>query len=134
MWNRLHSGTTPQKLAAESFWMQELTGRHCGEGIARFQPGSVFRGVMAANLTRPEVNMALEKEMETYQQKLPELQAQEGKFALVHGEQLDIFETYDAAISAGYQKYKLEPFLVKQIQAVEQVQFITRSLGLPCRT
>jgi hypothetical protein len=78
--------------------------------------------------------MALEKEMETYQKKLPDLQAQEGKFALIQGEQVDIFESYDAAITAGYEKYKLEPFLVKQIQAVEQVQFVTRLLGLSCHT
>jgi len=85
-------------------------------------------------MTRREVLMALEKEVETYQKKLPDLKAEEGKYALVHGENLDIFGTYEDALSAGYQKYKLEPFLVKKIQAVEQVQFVTRLLGLPCHT
>lgn len=114
--------------------MQTLSPRHYGEEIAPCHSGRVCQGIMTASLPRREVRMALEKELETYQKKLPELQAHEGKFALIQGEQMDIFETYEAAISAGYQKYKLEPFLVKQIQAVEQVQFVTRFLGLPCRT
>jgi len=60
--------------------------------------------------------MPLEKELETYRKKLPELKAQEGKFVLVHGEEIiDFFSTYEDAIKSGYQKYKLEPFLVKQV-------------------
>jgi hypothetical protein len=107
-----------------------------GAKIARYTSGGVSEIVdtLGVGLTPREVRMALEKELETYQKKLQDLQAQEGKFALVHDDQMDIFETYESAISAGYQKYKLEPFLVKQIQAVEQVQFVTRFLGLPCRT
>jgi hypothetical protein len=71
--------------------------------------------------------MALEKELETYQKKLPELTAQAGKFALIHGSDLvDVFGAYEDALKAGYSKFGLEPFLVKQIQATEQVQFITR--------
>jgi hypothetical protein len=114
--------------------MQTLTREPHGNGIAHSYGGIVCGRDAAGDPPRREVLMALEKEMETYQKKLPDLQAQEGKFALIQGEQMDIFETYDAAINAGYQKYKLEPFLVKQIQAVEQVQFVTRLLGLPCRT
>ncbi len=108
----------------------------CGARIALYNSGGVSEEVdtTAARIARREAHMALEKELETYQRKLQELQGQEGKFALIQGEQTDIFETYEAAISAGYQKYKLEPFLVKQIQAVEQVQFVTRFLGLPCHT
>ncbi len=71
--------------------------------------------------------MALEKELETFKNKLPELQGQEGKFALVHGEQfVDVFGTYEDAIKEGYKLFKLEPFLVKQIQTIERVQFISR--------
>jgi hypothetical protein len=71
--------------------------------------------------------MALEKELETYKAKLPELTAQEGKFVLIHGEDvIDTFTSYEDAIKEGYSKFKLDPFLVKQIKSIEQVQFISR--------
>jgi hypothetical protein len=71
--------------------------------------------------------MALETELATYKQKLPELKEQEGKFALVHGEDLvDVYSTYEDAIKEGYNRFKLEPFLVKQIRATEQILFISR--------
>jgi hypothetical protein len=77
--------------------------------------------------------MPLEKELETYKAKLPELKAQhEGKFALIHGDALvDVFSSYDDAIKAGYAKFGLEPFLVKQVHGIEQVEFVTRLAG-PC--
>jgi hypothetical protein len=71
--------------------------------------------------------MALERELETYKNKLPELKQHEGKFVLIKGEEVvDTFATYEDAIKEGYQRFKLEPFLVKQIQSIEQVQFISR--------
>ena len=64
--------------------------------------------------------MALEKELETYKSKLPEFKDSEGKFVLIRGDQvIDIYTSYEDAIKGGYQKFKLEPFLVKQIQAIE---------------
>jgi hypothetical protein len=72
--------------------------------------------------------MALETEMATYQLKLSELKQHEGKFVLIHGnEVIDVFSSYDDAIKAGYRAFGLSsPFLVKQIQALERVQFISR--------
>lgn len=71
--------------------------------------------------------MALEKEMETYHLKLPELKAEEGKFVVIHGEEVaGTYTSAEDAIKAGYERYKLEPFLVKQIKAVELAQFISR--------
>lgn len=71
--------------------------------------------------------MALEKELEAYKKKLPELLGHEGKFALFQGDDfVDVYTSYEDAVKAGYDKFKLEPFMVKQIQAVEQVQFISR--------
>lgn len=77
--------------------------------------------------------MALEKEMAVYKQKLPELKGQEGKFALIHGDEfVDTFTSYEDAIKEGYSKFGVnDPFLVKQIQTIEQVQFISR-LVAPC--
>lgn len=76
--------------------------------------------------------MALEKELATYKAKLPELKGNEGKFVLIHGDSIvAILSSYEDAIKEGYSKFKLEPFLVKQILAIEQVQFVTR-LVVPC--
>jgi len=77
-------------------------------------------------------NPLLEKELETYKNKLPELKQHEGKFVLIHGDQvIDTFATYEDAIKEGYKQFKLEPFLVKQIHSIEQVQIISRSV-IPC--
>lgn len=78
--------------------------------------------------------MALEKELETYKNKLPELLAceGEGKFALIRGDQLiDVFGTYEDAIKDGYAKFKLEPFLVKRIESTESVHFVSRLITCP---
>ena len=44
---------------------------------------------------------------------------------------VDFFSGYDDAIKAGYSRFGLEPFLVKQIHALEQAQFISRFVD-PC--
>ena len=76
--------------------------------------------------------MALETELAAYKQKLPELAGDEGKFALIHGaEVIDTFDTYPDAIKEGYSRFGLEPFMVKQIQSVERVQFISRFVDPP---
>ena len=78
--------------------------------------------------------MALEKELETYKTKLLELKAQEGKFVLIHGDSvIQTFTSYEDAMKEGYDKFGLEPFLVKRIEALEKVQFISR-LVAPCPT
>jgi len=70
--------------------------------------------------------MALEREIKTYKSKLPELLAHEGKFVLIHNEELceEFFESFEDAVTAGYEKFELSPFLVKQIWAVEPVHFV----------
>ena len=72
--------------------------------------------------------MALEKELQTYRDSLPSLLSEEGKFALIHDSKvIGTFDTYADALNEGYKLFKLEPFLVKQIQAVEQVHFVARA-------
>ena len=79
--------------------------------------------------------MALEKELETYKKKLSELEASEGKFVLIHGDEVvGVFAAYEDALREGYEKFNLTPFLVKKIQAVEQVQYVTRYITFPCPT
>jgi len=72
--------------------------------------------------------MALEKELETYKSKLPELSADEGKFVLIKdAEVIGTFGSYEDAIKDGYEKFGVKtPFLVKQIKTIEQAHFISR--------
>ena len=61
--------------------------------------------------------MALEEEQATYRARLAELLADEGKFVLIHG--ADIVGTYSTsqeAMREGYERFKLEPFLVRRIE------------------
>ncbi len=69
--------------------------------------------------------MALEKELETYKNKLGELKAQGGKFALIQGDKIvDTYSSYEDAIKEGYLHFGVAtPFLVKQILAMEQAHF-----------
>ncbi len=71
--------------------------------------------------------MALEKELKTYNAKLPELKENEGKFVLIQGDTVvDVYTSYEDAVKDGYKQFGLTPFLVKQIQTIEQAQFISR--------
>lgn len=75
--------------------------------------------------------MSLEKEIQTYTDKLPELLAEEGRFVLIGGtEVLGTFAAYEDALAAGYAQCGLRPFLVKRISAVEPIHRFTRPLGL----
>jgi hypothetical protein len=77
--------------------------------------------------------MALEKELQTYKSKLADLKAKEGKFVLIHGDEIvSVYDTYEDAVKEGYSRFRLEPFLVKEIQANEQVHFVTRLMRTAC--
>lgn len=83
-------------------------------------------------MQQPPRNMALEKEIATYNARLAELIQHEGKYVLIHGEEVvDTYTSYEDAVKAGYNLFKLEPFLVKRIETVEQVQLISRFYD-PC--
>ena len=75
--------------------------------------------------------MVLEKELQTYQAKLPDLRAEEGKFVLIHGSDvIGTYTSYEDAVQEGYTKFGPNtPFLVKQIQAIEQAHFISRLIA-----
>lgn len=68
---------------------------------------------------------ALETEYATYLSLLPRLAHEEGKFALIHdGDLAGVYETYQDALAAGYEKFGLKPFLVKQIAATESPTYL----------
>jgi len=71
--------------------------------------------------------MGFGQEIATYQKRLPELKAEDGKFVVIHGDEVvGTYTSAEDAITTGYQKFGLEPFLVKQICAIEIVRFISR--------
>lgn len=77
----------------------------------------------------------LKKEIETYNAKLPELVGTSmGKFVLIKGDTVEgVFDTYADALKIGYERFKLSPFMVKQVAPAERIQFFTRELDLACR-
>ena len=76
---------------------------------------------------------SLANELATYERHKDELvSAHEGKFVLIHGEDIaGIWDTYQDALAAGYKQFGLEPFLVKQVLGVERVQFFTATFYSP---
>ncbi len=77
----------------------------------------------------------LEKELETYERRRAELLPHEGKFVIIKDETiLGYRDTYNDALTLGYEKAGLKPFLVKQIRAVEPINFISRAVPEPCLT
>lgn len=79
--------------------------------------------------------MALEQEIETFRRALPALLADptmRGKFALVHGDTVAaVLTSQDAALEAGYEKFGLSPFLVKEVTDSEEPQYFSRSIRWP---
>lgn len=81
--------------------------------------------------------MALEREMETFRRELPGLLANplnHGKYALVFGDRVEgVYPSLDEALKQGYERFGLEPFMVKQILADEQPLYFSRDV-VPCRS
>lgn len=69
----------------------------------------------------------LDREWAAYVASLSELQKHSGKFVLIKGEKVaGLFDTYGDALAAGYEQFRLEPFLVKQISLVEEALQFSR--------
>ncbi len=74
--------------------------------------------------------MALEQELRTFQNELPDLLQdvdKRGKYALVHKDTVDsVWPTVDDALAAGYDRFGIEPFMVKEITEHEKPQRFSR--------
>lgn len=70
----------------------------------------------------------LQKELTTFKKKKKELLSEaKGQFVLIKGNEIiDTFKSYEDALSEGYKRFGNEPFLVKEISAVEEVNYFTR--------
>lgn len=87
--------------------------------------------IMNAN-PQGDADMALERETETFQRELPALlddPEKLGKYALVHGDVIDsVWKTIQEALDAGYERFGIEPFLVKEIVEHEKPVYFSRNL------
>lgn len=79
--------------------------------------------------------MALETELATFRRELVGLLAdptKRGSFALVHGNSVAaLFPNFDLALAAGYERFGLDPFLVKEVTDHEEPQYFSRNLRCP---
>ena len=76
---------------------------------------------------------ALNLELKTYSDRLPSLMGQLGKHVLIKGNDIiGVFDSYEDALRAGYEKFNLEPFLVKKIAPSEQVAFFAKAYITGC--
>ena len=78
--------------------------------------------------TAPEQDAAsFAIELATYEHKLPELLGDAGRFVLIRGQEVaGIFDTYQDAVSVGYDRFKFDRFFVKQIAPAERIVFFAR--------
>jgi hypothetical protein len=75
----------------------------------------------AHGMTIPQQEPPLRQELETFDAHRAELLGRaQGKFALVHGDQVvDVFDTEADGIREGYRQFGNVPFLVKRIVPVD---------------
>ena len=78
--------------------------------------------------------MALERELDTYRAKLPDLLAHAGQFVVIHGDEVaGVYPGFDEALRDAYARFGEAPFLVRKISESEPVLTFTRNLT-PCRS
>lgn len=79
--------------------------------------------------------MALEQELNAFRRELPALlsdPARRGTFVLVHGDAVaGCYPTFDDALAAGYDRFGLSPFLVKEVTDREEPRYFSRNLRCP---
>jgi hypothetical protein len=90
------------------------------------------RGLSGQNvnlLTIELMSDALHQEIETYRAAKQSLAGKAGKFVLIHESQvIGDYETYRAALSDGYSRFGIKPFLVHKIEPDEEVQQFSRDV------
>ncbi len=70
---------------------------------------------------------ARDRELATYQREKQNLLQHEGQFVVIQGDLVaGVWKKYEDALVAAYSKFGLQPFLLKQIEAVERPLFISR--------
>jgi hypothetical protein len=83
----------------------------------------------------PGARMTLELEWKTFKEELPRLleSGERGKFALVRGNVVaGSYATRDEALSAGYERFGIDPFLVQEITDEMKPKYFSHNIK-PCR-
>jgi hypothetical protein len=76
--------------------------------------------------------MPMERELRAFLKALPTLLqgGHEGGYALIHGDAVDsLWDTVDAALSAGYERFGVDPFLIQEITEHERPKFFSRNVA-----
>jgi len=73
----------------------------------------------------------LDKERQTYESALTDmLKAGEGQYVVIRGDDIcKILPTYEEALDWAYETFGLQRFMVKQVNAVEPVAYLSRHVG-----
>ncbi len=73
---------------------------------------------------------ALATELACYERQRADLVSKaDGKFVLIKGDEIaGFYDTLDEALDAGYQRFGLEPFLARQVSAVDPTINLTTFL------
>jgi hypothetical protein len=78
------------------------------------------------------MTVALERELDVFHRELPRLlqnKENRGKYVLIHGDDVEgVYPSMDDALSAGYERFGLDVFLVKLIADDEEPQFFARNV------
>jgi hypothetical protein len=78
--------------------------------------------------------MRLDREIATYRKQLPELLAHEGKFVVIHGEDVGgIFDSMNDALHFAYGTYGDDLFLAREIRETDPVYYFPLRYHL-CRS
>lgn len=68
--------------------------------------------------------MPLDAEQQTYERELESLLKSFGKYAVICGSEIaGTYDTFNDALSVGYDRFGLTPFMVKQIGVDEAIRF-----------
>jgi hypothetical protein len=79
--------------------------------------------------SKRNATMALDQEVSVYNAHLIDLLLNKGKYVLIAGAEIGgVVESYERALEARYEKYGLEPFLIKQISRAEPIYYFSRDL------
>ena len=89
-------------------------------------------GVLVSIGAFPIRRMLLEQELHTfYEQKEHLLGQYKDRYVLIKGDEVVAdFESRSDALREGYKLFGHEPFLVKKVEEVEQVNFFSRALAI----
>ena len=81
------------------------------------------------------MSRTLDQEMSAFRRELPNLLAEPGNrgmFALVHGDEVaGLYPSFEAGLSAGYDRFGLETFMVKEVTEHEEPRYFPRNLRCP---